>query len=100
MGAEMRLSVQEAPFDFGTEAGAFAAAVPGAGAVVTRELDERLAVEVAELAAKGLDDAAIAVLHLEQHPQVEVDIFGAAVEEASFLRALTPVEVEHDLTEP
>ena len=35
MGAEMRLSVQEAPFDFGTEAGAFAAAVPGAGAVVT-----------------------------------------------------------------
>ncbi|MBL4928240.1 molybdenum cofactor biosynthesis protein MoaE [Fuscibacter oryzae] len=31
----MRLSVQEAPFDFGTEAGAFAAAVQGAGAVVT-----------------------------------------------------------------
>lgn len=31
----MRLSVQAAPFDFGAEAGAFAAAVPGAGAVVT-----------------------------------------------------------------
>lgn len=31
----MRLSVQEAPFDFGAEAGAFAAAVSGAGAVVT-----------------------------------------------------------------
>lgn len=31
----MRLSVQAAPFDFGVEAGAFAAAIPGAGAVVT-----------------------------------------------------------------
>ena len=31
----MRLSVQEAGFDLGAEANAFAAAVPGAGAVVT-----------------------------------------------------------------
>ncbi len=31
----MRLSVQETAFDFGAEAGAFAAAVQGAGAVVT-----------------------------------------------------------------
>lgn len=31
----MRLSVQSAPFDLGAEANAFAAAVPGAGAVVT-----------------------------------------------------------------
>lgn len=31
----MRLSVQETPFDFGAEAGAFAASVRGAGAVVT-----------------------------------------------------------------
>jgi molybdopterin synthase catalytic subunit len=31
----MRLSVQTAPFDFGAEAGAFADAAPGAGAVVT-----------------------------------------------------------------
>ena len=31
----MRLSIQTAPFDFGAESNAFAAAVPGAGAVVT-----------------------------------------------------------------
>jgi molybdopterin synthase catalytic subunit len=31
----MGVRVQAAPFDFGAEAAAFAAAVPGAGAVVT-----------------------------------------------------------------
>ena len=68
----MRVRVQAAPFDFGAEAAAFAASVPGAGAVVTftglvRDVPGRLAAMeiehypgMTEVAIRAMMDHAVA----------------------------------------
>ena len=79
----MRLSVQAAPFDFGAEAGAFAAAVPGAGAVVT---------------FTGLvrdNGGALAAMEIEHYPGMTEKAIAAMVEQAMARWSLADALVIH-----
>src|SRR3546814_15272942 len=69
------------------------------GAVVARKRNPRFLIEVAERAPERLDNALVAVLHLEEHAEIEIDVARPAAEEALLLRSLCPVQVEDDLAE-
>jgi len=79
----MRLSVQPQPFDLGAEANAFAASVPGAGAVVT---------------FTGLvrDNAgALRAMEIEHYPGMTEKAISAMMDEASSRWSLTNALVIH-----
>lgn len=79
----MRLSVQQAAFDLGAESNAFAAAVPGAGAVVT-------------FAGVVRDNGgALAAMEIEHYPGMTERAIGAMMEEAKTRWALVDVLVIH-----
>src|SRR3546814_10000200 len=44
-------------------------------------------------------NALVAVLHLEEHAEIEIDVARPAAEEALLLRSLCPVQIEDDLAE-
>lgn len=79
----MRLSVQQAAFDLGAESNAFAAAVPGAGAVVTFTGVVRD------------NGGALAAMEIEHYPGMTERAIGAMMEEAKTRWALVDVLVIH-----
>ena len=79
----MRVAVQSAPFDLGAEAARFAAAVPGAGAVVT---------------FTGLvrdNGGALAAMEIEHYPGMTETAISAMLDEAARRWALVDALVIH-----
>jgi len=79
----MRLSVQEAAFDLGAESNSFAAAVPGAGAIVT---------------FTGLvrdNGGTLAAMEIEHYPGMTERAIGAMMEEAKSRWSLVDALVIH-----
>jgi molybdopterin synthase catalytic subunit len=79
----MRLSVQSAPFDLGTEATAFAAGASGAGAVVT------FTGVVRDHAGR------LAAMEIEHYPGMTEKAVGAIMDEAAARWSLTDALVIH-----
>lgn len=78
----MRLSVQSAPFDLGTEANVFAAAASGAGAVVTFTGIVR-------------PDGGLSAMEIEHYPGMTEKAVGAIMAEAVARWSLTDALVIH-----